>query len=94
MRIHDLYRLAGAFNADGTERVYDAIVLDLMMPRGNGFDILNFLNEEHLPVPCIVISAAAQQVLDGVDGPNIVAKLRKPFNIGDLVDAATRSLAS
>jgi DNA-binding response OmpR family regulator len=67
---------------------YDAILLDLMMGPGNGFDVLNALKElrpgEKL---VIVMSAASQAMIDEAGRENVGATLRKPFDIDALVSA-------
>jgi DNA-binding response OmpR family regulator len=80
--------------SDGHEAVerlsantYDALVLDLMLPRATAFDVLDFLARENITIRCVIVSAASQKILDGLDNSNIIAKLRKPFDINDLVTA-------
>lgn len=80
--------------ADGEEAIdkirangISAIVLDLMMPRVSGFDVLAFL-KSHMPDrKCVIIlSAAAQHLIDGLDDSLIYAKFRKPFEMDAIVD--------
>jgi len=79
--------------ADGVEVIdklkqhdYAVILLDLMMPRLDGFGVLDYLKHnptEHKPV-IMVITAYADQKFKQVD-PNLVAGvLRKPFEVADL----------
>lgn len=79
--------------ADGHEAVekleeheYSVILLDLMMPRVDGFGVVAHLKENpptNKPV-VLVISAYADQKFKDVD-PNVVAGvLRKPFEVADL----------
>jgi len=78
---------------DGSEAVellkvndYAVILLDLMMPRLDGFGVIEYLKKHHQrfkPV-VLVISAYADQRFKQVD-PNIVAGvIRKPFEIAEL----------
>ena len=84
--------------ADGREALrkirqdgYDAIVLDLMMPVLSGYDVLETVTRERPNSKCIVIiSAAAARQIDEADPTIVRAKLRKPFELGELV-AAVRS---
>jgi CheY-like chemotaxis protein len=69
-----------------TEREYAVLLLDLMMPRVDGFGVVEYLRQ-HPPAQkpvILVISAYADQRFKEVD-PNIVSGvLRKPFEVADL----------
>jgi DNA-binding NtrC family response regulator len=70
------------------ERNYSAIVLDVVMPDGSGRAVLEVVAQQRPEVKCvIVISAASPAELDDLPEPNLMATLRKPFNISDLVHA-------
>jgi DNA-binding response OmpR family regulator len=67
---------------------YEAVILDLMMPNVSGFDVLARLAEVQPTTNCVVlISAGSEAMLDGVNVPIVRAKLRKPFEIEDLLAA-------
>jgi DNA-binding response OmpR family regulator len=73
---------------------YDAMVLDLMMRDGSGEDVLTTLETEPL-VDCIVVmSAASTAKIAKVENLRVVAKLRKPFDIMELVDAVRQCFPS
>lgn len=65
---------------------YSLILLDLMMPRVDGFGVIEYLESHpppHKPI-VLVITAYADQKFKQVD-PNVVAGvLRKPFEIAEL----------
>ena len=68
------------------EREYAVILLDLMMPRLDGFGVIEHL-KSHPPVrkPVIlVISAYADQKFKDVDPGVVAGVLRKPFEVADL----------
>ena len=79
--------------ADGLEAIelikqhyYSVILLDLMMPRLDGFGVVEHLkaNPGMFKPVVLVISAYADQKFKRVD-PNMVAGvLRKPFEVADL----------
>ena len=72
---------------------YAANVLDLMMPSVSGYDVLRAISRARPNSRCVVLmSAASQGALDGVDATIVRATLRKPFHISELV-AAVRSCA-
>lgn len=81
--------------ADGNEALdririkkYDAVVLDLMMGPGNGFEVLHALNDYRPGEKCvIVLTATSQPVIDKLQSDNIFARIRKPFDIDELLGA-------
>ena len=73
------------------EKKFDAVVLDLMMRDGSGHDVLQVLATKRPDVKCVVvISATSAANIAALDHANVEAKLQKPFDINDLVDAVRR----
>lgn len=73
------------------EKTYDAVVLDVTMSSGNGHDVLRTLAENRPHEKCVVvISGSSPKALEEVDHGNVEAKLRKPFDIHDLLEAVRR----
>ena len=66
--------------------IYDAIVLDVMLPRINGFDIVKTLREEKISTPIILLTAKSD-VKDRIHGLDCGADdyLPKPFDTGELL---------
>ena len=66
--------------------IYDAIVLDIMLPKLSGWDILRDLRERKIETPIIMLSALSQTE-DKVKGLNYGADdyLAKPFKTSELV---------
>lgn len=66
--------------------IYDAIVLDIMLPKLSGWDILRDLRERKIETPIIMLSAM-NQVEDKIKGLNYGADdyLAKPFKTQELV---------
>lgn len=86
--------------ADGEEGLslavkptYDAIVLDIMLPKLSGLEILKDVRERGIKTPIIMLSALSQ-VEDKIKGLNYGADdyLAKPFKTSELV-ARLRALA-
>ena len=76
------------------EKLYDAVVLDIMMGNGSGQDVLQALALERPNQKCVVvISATSQPNIDKLDIANVKITLRKPFNISELVDAVNKCVA-
>ena len=70
-------------------RSYDALLLDLMLPKLNGFELLREVRAcaSALLSRTIIITAASDMTLRDFDGGGTLALLRKPFDIADLTDA-------
>lgn len=65
---------------------YDAVVLDLMMGPGNGFEVLDSLKTRWPGEKIVVVvSAASEKTIQAVAGENVWAILRKPFDVTDLL---------
>lgn len=70
-----------------TETEFDAVVLDLMLPIVNGFDVLRYLSVENpdLMGRTIVITAAEErEYRNSTHVRNAHALLRKPFDVAHL----------
>ena len=74
---------------------FDAVVLDVMMRDGSGHEVLEVLAVQRPDVKCVVvISATSAANLENVAVANVAAKLRKPFDIGELVQAVETCVES
>ena len=85
------FAVDAAYDGDEGERLalaveYDAIVLDVMLPRRNGWDVLRDIRAAGRRTPVIVLTAR-DAVADRVHGLNLGADdyLTKPFAIPELV---------
>ncbi len=65
---------------------YDAVILDIMMPKLNGLDVLKKVREKGNPVPIIMLTAKSQ-IDDKVTGLDLGANdyLTKPFETKELL---------
>lgn len=65
---------------------YDLVLLDVMLPKINGFDIVKNVRSEGVEVPIIMLTAKSQ-ISDKVDGLNLGADdyITKPFDAGELL---------
>ena len=70
------------------ESSFDAIVLDLMMPVMDGFDVMSRLKERQpsLLRRVVIATGVAESVLHRFDEATVFALLRKPFDIHELVE--------
>lgn len=65
---------------------YDGIILDLMMPKMNGLDVLRELRSRSIPVPVLILTAKSE-IPDKIAGLDFGADdyLTKPFDMGELL---------
>lgn len=79
------YRVASAFDGLAAyEKVGelrpDLVIADVMMPRMDGFTLVDRLADGEYPVPVILMSAAVESRRHGVPF------ISKPFDLGELLD--------
>ena len=79
---------------DGREAVkklrhghYSVLILDLMVPELNGFEVIEFLKREKLKVPVAVVSAVSQQALTQLDLDVVKLVISKPFDVDEFTKA-------
>jgi DNA-binding response OmpR family regulator len=66
---------------------YSVLVLDLMVPELNGFEIIEFLKRENMKVPVAVVSAVSQQALTKLDLDVVKLVISKPFDVDEFTKA-------
>lgn len=73
----------------------DVALLDVMLPDGNGFEVLKFVKERYPSVSCVMLSALAKEE-DRVNGLNMGADdyIVKPFSVLELVARVNARLRS
>lgn len=66
--------------------IYDAIILDIMLPKMNGLDVLKTLRSEKISTPVILLTAKSD-IEDKIRGLDTGADdyLPKPFDTGELL---------
>ena len=85
------YRVESATDGDtavarGVEEPFDLVILDVMLPRKNGFDVCRDLRQRGVQVPILMLTARTQ-VVDRVVGLKLGADdyLTKPFEAIELL---------
>ena len=66
---------------------YSVLVLDLMVPELNGFEIIEMIKEENMNVPVAVVSAVSQQALTRLDLDVVKLVISKPFDVDEFTKA-------
>ena len=87
---------------DGLEAVqhlrahpYDVVIVDLMMPRVDGYSVIRYLEEEQPEARAIVTSAVQGEQLAGVARSNVVrGVLSKPFDIDEFSSSVREAIAA
>ena len=66
--------------------VYDCILLDVMLPKMNGFEVLSNLRQEKISTPVIMLTAKSEveDKITGLDG-GADDYITKPFNTNELL---------
>ncbi|HEX7708831.1 MAG TPA: response regulator [Thermoanaerobaculia bacterium] len=96
---HDVDTAADGQEAIGllNEHDYAVIVLDLMMPHIDGYELIEHIKSTKGQRPAIIVVSAGESAqLRKLDGSVVHSVVRKPFDIevlGDLIGAAARSSA-
>jgi CheY-like chemotaxis protein len=79
--------------ADGAEaldllrqNIYSVVILDLLMPNRDGFDVLNELDSALAPAVVLVITGADRALVKKLDPQRIHGVVRKPFDADDLAN--------
>jgi CheY-like chemotaxis protein len=67
-----------------SKQQYDVILLDLMMPRADGRTVLQFMKQNLIRIPVIIVTAAPPRDLPSFDPTQVKAVLTKPFDIETL----------
>jgi DNA-binding response OmpR family regulator len=66
---------------------YSVIVLDLMLPGANGYEIIEFIKQTGTLTPVAVVSAVSQQALTKLDPDVVKLVISKPFDVNELSKA-------
>ena len=60
---------------------YSVVVLDLMLPEVNGYEVIEYIKKRRLSLPVAVVSAVSQQVLSQLDLDVVKLVISKPFDV-------------
>ena len=67
------------------ENIYDLIILDLNLPKCDGFEVLKIIREDNFQIPVLILSARSE-ITDKIHGLDEGANdyLTKPFHLDEL----------
>lgn len=68
-------------------RRFSVLVLDLMVPEVNGFEVIEFLKSEGIRIPVAVVSAVSHQALTQLDLDVVKLVISKPFDVDEFTKA-------
>jgi DNA-binding response OmpR family regulator len=66
---------------------YDVVILDLMIPEVNGFEVIEFVKKNAIKVPVAVVSAVSHQALTNLDLDVVKLVISKPFDVDEFTKA-------
>lgn len=66
---------------------YSCVILDLMLPEVNGFEIIDFVRRNKINIPIAVVSAVSHQALTKVDLDVVKLVIPKPFDVHEFTNA-------
>ena len=83
---------ADAINIIPTKKI-DLILLDLMMPGIDGFGVLDYLKQNNVTIPVVIISGdTTKETIDRAFTYNVVDMIEKPFSEKVIMDKINRIL--
>lgn len=71
-------------------RSFDLLILDIMLPRMDGLDMLEAVRERGCDAPVLVFSATGSKNAERARSLGAAGYLAKPFDLGDLIAAVRR----
>ena len=69
---------------------YSVLILDLMVPEVNGFEIIDYVKKNKIRTPVAVVSAVSHQALTKLDLDVVKLVISKPFDVEEF----TKSIVS
>jgi two-component system response regulator VicR len=66
---------------------YSVLILDLMVPEVNGFELIDFVKKNKIRTPVAVVSAVSHQALTKLDLDVVKLVISKPFDVEEFTRA-------
>lgn len=65
---------------------YSVVILDLMLPEVNGYEVIAYIKSRDLRLPVVVVSAVSQQMLSRLDLDIVKLVISKPFDVSEFTE--------
>ncbi|MEK6371316.1 MAG: response regulator [Acidobacteriota bacterium] len=65
---------------------YSVVILDLMLPEVNGYEVIAYIKSRGLRLPVVVVSAVSQQALSRLDLDIVKLVISKPFDVHEFTE--------
>ena len=62
---------------------YNVLILDLMIPEVNGFEVIDYVKKNKIHLPIVVVSAVSHQALTKLDLDVVKLVISKPFDVDE-----------
>ena len=72
------------------ESHYNLMLLDLMMPKVDGYTVIERVREQKIEIEIVVVTAAGSSQVNAIDRSRVRAVISKPFDVSQLVDIVTK----
>ena len=79
--------------ARGEERRPDVILLDAMMPRKSGPEVLRDMRAQNIETPVLIVSAHEEEAAERASGPKANGYIRKPIDFDVLLGRVAELVA-
>lgn len=65
---------------------FSVVILDLMLPEVNGYEVIAYIKSRGLRLPVVVVSAVSQQALSRLDQDIVKLVISKPFDVNEFTE--------
>ena len=72
------------------EQTYALMLLDLMMPRLDGYSVIERMREQKIETEIVVVTAAGASQVKAIDPSMVRTIISKPFDVTQLVETVLR----
>ena len=73
------------------EHQYSLMLLDLMMPKVDGYTVIERIREQKIDIEIVVVTAAGASQVNAIDRNLVRTVISKPFDVTQLVEVVTKA---